>query len=368
MYFHDRESSACGAMSVEASSSIDADALRPDESMCSRLCLSWVTPYIRKGFGRPLARDDMPGLRQSLGSDSMCKRGFQSWQEELAGSQPSLLRAIWKMHGGLVCQGVVFGAMQGILNASVRPIMLNYLILVFMPGGAYTPTDVVLLLVAFAAVVLFEGWFKVVVGNVLGTEVGAHVLSWLIPLIHRKATRISRINPPNAPDKSVRKGTNNQDSADAGATSEVSLVGKDCLEMAQNMHWVSNFPQCSVGLIAGCATLVWLLGLPSLVGLATMAVILIFNRLFANCGGRVAKSELVAADARISVMKEVIESIVPLKLMCWEEPYLSALDAKRDTECKQIYKMRQLTVMSVTIGRIAPVMAACATFTYMGLS
>jgi ABC-type multidrug transport system fused ATPase/permease subunit len=331
----------------------------------------------------------MPRLRRSLGADKMCDRGFQVWQDELdnssfsssssstttptptSASRPSLLRALWKMHGGLVCQGLLFGALQGVFNASARPIMLNYLILAFTPGGAYTLADVVGLLVIFAAIVLLEGWFKVIVGNLLGTEAGANMLAWLIPLIHRKAARISRIDHPKIVknENSSNTTSTSTDNADpGGATSEVSLVGKDCLETAQNMHWLANFPQCAVGLVAGCATLVWLLGASALVGLATMAVILFFNRLFANCGGRVAKSELEAADARITVMKEVIESIVPLKLMCWEDPYLSALDAKREAECKQIYKMRQLTVMSITIGRIAPVMAACTTFTYMGLS
>ena len=99
-----------------------------------------------------------------------------------------------------------------------------------------------------------------------------------------------------------------------------------------------------------------------------MIISLSLNRLFANCGGRMAASEMAAGDSRLTVMREIVESIVPLKYLTWEEPYLNLIDRKREIECHWLYKMRLLAVTSVTIGRVSPVLAACATYTYMGLN
>ena len=56
------------------------------------------------------------------------------------------------------------------------------------------------------------------------------------------------------------------------------------------------------------------------------------------------------------------------RYMCWEVPYLTAIKAKRAEEIRQLLKYRLVTVVSLNIGRISPVVAACSTFTAMGMS
>ena len=280
---------------------------------------------------------------------------------------------IFALHGNTFGRGVCFGSVQGFLNTSARPLLLNYLILAFLPESQSSVNSVATLLVVFGIVVLLEGWFKVLAGNTLATEFGAQILSWLIPLIHRKSARIRRLAPEQTSDhhKSTGTGTGSNggvDQTNRAATSEVALVAKDSLDTVAQFNWIANFPQCVVGIIAGTGTLIFLLGTPSIIGMLTMVLSLSLNRVFAQCGGRMAASEMAAGDARLTVMREIVESIVPLKYLTWEEQYLKLIDEKRDIECKWLYRIRLLTVTSVTIGRVSPVLAACATFTFMGLN
>ena len=127
-------------------------------------------------------------------------------------------------------------------------------------------------------------------------------------------------------------------------------------------------PSCVAGLVSGVVTLVVLLGVPSLVGLAVLVFCLCCNRIFGHFGKIISKHDLQAGDARLAVMREIIDSILQLKFMCWEESYLDLISAKRKTECKWLLRYRILLVTSITIGRVAPILAACATFTYMGLA
>ena len=339
---------------------------RPRDSRCSRLCLLWPWQYIRKGFNKSLPRAAMPELPIPLLSSTLVPTAFLAWQKERLKPKPSIVSLFFTLHWTTFSWGITFGAFQGFLNASARPLILNYLIIAFMPDApAYAgPEYVAMLLTIFGVVVLLEGWLKVIAGNTLSTEFGALILGWLVPLIHHKSARICRIETADKEEET----DGNVDQTHRAATSEVALVAKDSIDTVSQFGWISNFPQCIVGIVAGTSTLIFLLGLPSIIGMTTMIISLSLNRLFANCGGRMAASEMAAGDSRLTVMREIVESIVPLKYLTWEEPYLNLIDRKREIECHWLYKMRLLTVTSVTIGRVSPVLAACATYTYMGLN
>ena len=318
-----------------------------------------------KGHSRSLSRAAMPKLPTPLLSSALVPVAFASWKDEQQKDNPSILSVILRLHRFTFLWGVGFGSIQGFLNASARPLLLNYLIIAFTTDAS--PESVALLLTVFGIIVLLEGWCKVLASNMLSTEFGAQILGWLIPLIHHKSARIRRIEPSEKKDDDD-DDNDEGDQTNRAATSEIALVSKDSLDTVQQFNWVSNFPQCVVGIVAGTVTLIFLLGVPSIIGMVTMILSLSLNRLFATCGGRMAASEMAAGDMRLTVMREIVESIIPLKYLTWEEPYLTLIDRKREAECKWLYRIRLLTVTSVTIGRVSPVLAACATFTFMGLN
>ena len=60
--------------------------------------------------------------------------------------------------------------------------------------GSYSLYDVILLLFMFVFVLFFESVCKVFGTNSISTDAGTSVSSWLMPLVHRKATRLGRIS------------------------------------------------------------------------------------------------------------------------------------------------------------------------------
>ena len=75
-----------------------------------------------------------------------------------------------------------------------------------------------------------------------------------------------------------------------------------------------------------------------------------------------------AGDQRLAALKEVSTGIGAIKFMAWEKPYMDLLAKKREEECTYLFRYRAVLVGSISIGRASPLLAACATFTYMALS
>ena len=171
---------------------------RPPASCCSRMCLCWPWPFIVKGHSRSLSRAAMPKLPTPLLSSALVPVAFASWKDEQQKDKPSVLSVILRLHRFTFLWGVGFGSIQGFLNASARPLLLNYLIIAFTTDAS--PESVALLLTVFGIIVLLEGWCKVLASNMLSTEFGAQILGWLIPLIHHKSARIRRIEPSEKKD------------------------------------------------------------------------------------------------------------------------------------------------------------------------
>ena len=134
-----------------------------------------------------------------------------------------------KLHKSQLWFGAIVGAFQGVLNAGARPIILRYFIEVLASGGGSNIMTWIVL--AFALVVLAEGWAKVVSSNTIAVEFPATVLSWLIPLIHRKATRIRGVKDSAEQVEKVSAGDEEDGSAEGPSSSEVALVGKDCTDV-----------------------------------------------------------------------------------------------------------------------------------------
>lgn len=476
-------------------------------SCCSRFLLLWVTPVVRRGYSHPLASDELPALPTAYRARPQAADGTRStahvaachWDDQVAAFRlaeanaksnsgknigkvvgPSIVKTLWHIHKGQFLLGVVFSILQGLLNNAARPLLLNQVILAFMSrGGSGSTEETMALLISFGATVFLEGLFKVAGQNVLHAECGTQILSWLVPLIQRKAASLSarhvaahvavasakqrrreareeeeeeaesRHQDQLAEEKKAKKakklkkgekgdkatGTSprrelsrvvssspahmsrsakraaggvqmrngkgagrttlgqpsshrmeergdqeehghakdkdvaakDDDKGEATTTNESSLIGKDCLQNFETLQFACVFPQVIAGLIAGVITLVYLLGWAGLVGLAVMILLLVLNRMAASAAATIARYDLEAGDARLSIMKEIVHSIIPLKYMCWEQSYLDLITKARAEECKWLLRYRLLMVISLTLGRISPVLGACATFTYIAL-
>ena len=58
----------------------------------------------------------------------------------------------------------------------------------------------------------------------------------------------------------------------------------------------------------------------------------------AKCGKRSQIAALGAADARVNVMREIVEGHKVVKMQVWEEPYLARLESVRSEELKHLLR------------------------------
>jgi len=98
---------------------------RTPTSCCSRLCLLWPWQYIRKGFTHSLSSKDMPLLPKPYLSTTLFPVALKEWKRmirEDTKTKPSVLNLILTLHRKTFLWGISFGAVQGFLNASARPL------------------------------------------------------------------------------------------------------------------------------------------------------------------------------------------------------------------------------------------------------
>ena len=126
-------------------------------------------------------------------------------------------------------------------------------------------------------------------------------------------------------DNDDEKDNEEKDSDENQTSSEVSLIGNDCIRSFELAKYAFEIPKMIVGLVCGITALVILLGCPSIIGLLTMALALMLNRLAAKKSKPVSEKDLQSADIRVSSMREIIESITQVKFMCWEQQYMELL-------------------------------------------
>jgi len=354
----------------------ELDQFSEGRSWCSQLFFLWIFRYIRLGFSKNLSGpDDIPKLQPELCSRTLSNSAIGLWDQQ---NNPSVLRVAWKMHCKPLCIGIFLGVVQGIFNNALRPILLNYIIIALDPNTRWTSREVYQLFLLFVVVVFLEGWTKVNSLQIISVEAGNQCASWILALLQRKATKLRRyvnVSDSNWDCKNTKKNNNDKDptnselEADEGdhVANDVTLIGNDLLTQLEKMKWMAYFPQLIAGFISGVVALVWLLGTPSFLGLATMFFIFWICDRLSNIGKIVTKRDLEAADARQAMMRAIITNILPLKYVGWEESYFDQIVEKRKLELKEVLSWRQIMVYSVTLGRVSPVLASLVTFTFMGL-
>ena len=207
-------------------------------------------------------------------------------------------------------------------------------------------------------------------------------------------------------------------STQAFSSNESAIIGNDLIRGLEDWKWACGLPMNVMGFIAGVITLFALIGFSALIGLSTMAVCLAVNKYLSEISKGIARHDLQAGDERsvfvahvtslglgfeiesgsergliqylcphsliarsthpldhnpsssirLSALKEVSTGIGAIKFMAWEESYIDLLAKKREEECTWLFRYRAVLVGSISIGRASPLLAACATFTYMALA
>jgi ABC-type multidrug transport system fused ATPase/permease subunit len=309
--------------------------------------MSWVPPYVVKGFSKTLLPSEMPPLDPSFGSVMLSEQAEKLWAEEVERGTLNFWRVIWRMQPGECVVGIVVSVLEGLLNTVARPLLLQAVIKQVMRSDTEADdAESMRLVVVFAAIVFFEGLLQVNVKQILSSRAGCKFIAWSSVLLYKKAIR-----------------------AKPGHDMQVSnLIGNDVIQRSEDWKWGCFLLMCCVGLVGGVATLIYLLGTPALVGLGVMAFALLANVWGSQYTKRADKRALMSSDKRVKLMREIVTGIKAIKFMAWEMPYLDKINSERHKETGHIKHFRFIQVLAVTSGRVSPIIAACATFVYMGVT
>ena len=130
--------------------------------------------------------------------------------------------------------------------------------------------------------------------------------------------------------------------------SPTTLIDNDVIRTCENAKYMQLYPNSLSSLIGGVAVLLYSVGMSGLVGLAASALILGLNAWIATYARDAEEENLQAADIRLSVIEQIIESITSDKTLslgtCALGPY-SQLPGRKsvglcidfDSICNQVY-------------------------------
>eukprot|EP01061_Rhynchopus_euleeides_P041398 TRINITY_DN719_c2_g1_i1.p1 TRINITY_DN719_c2_g1~~TRINITY_DN719_c2_g1_i1.p1 ORF type:complete len:1683 (+),score=473.23 TRINITY_DN719_c2_g1_i1:573-5051(+) len=153
--------------------------------------------------------------------------------------------------------------------------------------------------------------------------------------------------------------------ASGGDSSEKSLIGNDLTRIYENSKMFALMPSSFASMVSGAVMIMFTTGLPGLAGLGMLVLVLISNQWMAKVSARRESECLKSADKRIALITRVIEGIKAVKLSTWEVPFLDRIFAARSEEGRSLSGFRMVTQTSVQIGRAAPTLACCVTFSVM---
>jgi ABC-type multidrug transport system fused ATPase/permease subunit len=346
--------------------------LEREPRCCSLAFFTWTVPYLVKGYSRALERKDLPKCFDRFVAINNLRRVVPKWErlaaqaEQNGGGPPSLTSILWGEIANTFPLGLFLAILQGVLNCLARPLVLKMVIEAAMPDSTYTAHESLFTILAFGAVVFLEGFCTVNTRQTLACETGNNLLSWMIPLIHYKAMKVSS-SQPRRRGGGAEEPSAGKTQTTAHSSNESAIIGNDLIMGYEQFRWNCLFPQNLVGLIAGLIGLVILLGFPCVLGVSVMVTVLMANWFIAKCSKAAHDIQLQHSDARLHSMKEVLNGIQQVKYNAWEEPYLNVLEKTRMRETKYILRTRLLHIVNMTLGRASPIFAGCATFCYMAL-
>ena len=117
-----------------------------------------------------------------------------------------------------------------------------------------------------------------------------------------------------------------------GPSSAVSLLGTDLARLTENIQFIFLMVSCISSLTGGILFLLFELGEVAAVGLAVAIIILHFNRKLGTKAKMAESRSLKANDARVAILKQMIESMKCVKFFSWEDSYLEKLMESRKEE------------------------------------
>jgi len=316
----------------------NAPLIVPDDCL-SHLFFSWATPLVIKGYSTPLVPDDVPWLHQGYDPQDLTESALRTYeslrQEEAAAEEAAaaettegqgavpkeqkstghrLWRLAWRLQGADLYVAIGVSIFGGAMNCLVRPVVLKHIIDAVVDPNSYDNLSSALLVVGFAVVVFTESLSQVMIIHLMNTLPGMKFINWMTGLILHKCTRLRSSRDSN----------------------EASLVGNDVIRSFENMKWGCLIVMSLTGMVGAVAVLLYLIGWSALVGCGMIIAVLLVQFGMSYVTQAAEKLNLGKADARLSLLREVVTGIKSAKFLSYEEEYLRVIGEIRVQEVANI--------------------------------
>ncbi|SCV71655.1 BQ2448_3243 [Microbotryum intermedium] len=214
----------------------------------------------------------------------------------------------------------------------------------------------------------------------IGRRVGIRVRSVLIGEIFTKALRRKDLAGSSiAPsmDNSKPAGLSNPHTAESEHPSDDQELGRaspgkilnfiaidsfHVSEVSANLHYV--FPDLSLTIVIVTLLLINLLGWAAVAGVSVLVALIPLQTYLARRFNHFQSTLLAAADARISLVTEVIASVRIVKYFAWEEKFLRLMDVTRRKELDALWSRAIMMVVASITFNGSPIIVSLVTFLF----
>ncbi|KAG8854878.1 hypothetical protein FRB96_007278 [Tulasnella sp. 330] len=310
----------------------------------SRMFFQWMTPLMTTGASRFITEEDMYELLPDDQSKVLGERLQNYWDRQKNKNSWALWRALAHAYGGTFAFAALLKIAQDIL-AFAQPQLLRLLlsyITSYQENAQSTPFEgMALALIMFVAALIqtaiLHQYFY------LCFLTGMRVRAGLVTTVYKKALVMS-----------------NDSTGSRGET--VNLMSLDATRMQDLCAYGLIFISGPFQILLAFVSLYRLLGWPSFVGVAIMAISVPLQSLMARYLKTLQSKQMKIRDQRTKLMSELLSNIKSIKLYSWEEAFKKMVSAVRDAELRKLKTIGVTTALNMVLWSTIPLLVAFATF------
>lgn len=170
----------------------------------------------------------------------------------------------------------------------------------------------------------------------------------LVAMIYRKSLRLTQ---------AARQATS--------SGQIINLMGTDAQKFVNAINLIFSLWFHPMQLVLSLAALYWVLGPPSMAGLAVLTVTFGISLFISRKQIRARERLMKFSDSRVALMNEVLMSIRMIKFYSWERSFEKEVQGIRSQELKELSLLAHFQAIATLIFLSTPVVVAFATFTTM---
>ena len=319
----------------------------------ARLLFLWVNPLIQKGQHNALADIDLFELN-SVEDSLKCSSEFRDVFALNQQSKRPVIATLWKLHRSTYV-GVCLLALVYLVCSTANPLLIREIILFLKMSEGGSPelnSGINHAPLSQGLVYAFALLLSVLIANIgnhhlyhISLKIGMRMRAGMVVALYRKALRLT-------PEARLNSSTGEI----------VNLMANDAARIyniAAQLHSLWLMP---VQMIVIVALLFSVLGSSMFAGLAVMLLMMAVSAGRAKKMMQARKKLLGLADARVSLMSEILNGIRVIKFYAWEKSFLKNVGAVRTEEHLHLRRLaRELALVSVLF-LSTPVFVGLATF------